>query len=374
MPETANLSHADVAKLLHDPNTDNRAMAASKVADAFSSASLSAEERAIAEDIFRVMLKDAAVRVRSALSESLKDNPDVPHEIAASLANDVDAVAMPMIQHSVVLSDEDLIKIISTRNEDAQKAVASRSTVSQSVSEALVETGTESVVSTLVSNSGANISSKTYDKVLSDFGDAEAINKPMTFRSDLPVSVSEKLVTLVSDQLRDHIMKTHTVSPATAADLLLESREKATVSLVEGGDQETVQDLVDQLDANNRLSPTLMIRALCMGDITFFEVALAKRVNIPVMNAYKLVHDGGRVGLQRLFDAAEMPPQFLVVAQAALDISKEMIETGGDDKDVYRKLMIERVLTQIEDDIDTENLDYLIGKLGGSEVQGRSAA
>ncbi len=368
MADETTLSSADVAKLLQDPNSDNRAAAAKKVATTFSGESLSDSERAIAEDIFRAMVKDAAVRVREALSDSLKDNPLVPHDVAATLAKDVESVAMPMIESSEVLTDEDLVEIVSTRSADVQKAVAGRSSVSARVADALVESDNEEVVATLVGNEGAKIDEGTFGRVLDRFGESEKVNAPMAHRADLPVGVSERLVTMVSEKLRDHIMTHHEISPTTATDLLLESREKATVSLVEGGDQRTVQQLVDQLAANGRLTPTLLLRALCMGDTTFFEVALAKKAGIPVLNAYKLVHDGGDLGLQRLFEVAEMPPQFLVMVRAALDISSEMMETGGDDRELYRKLMIERVLTQIEDEIDTENLDYLIGKLGSAQV------
>ncbi len=364
MSDQSTLSSADVAKLLQDPNSGNRAVAAVKVASTFTGANLSVNERAIAEDIFRVMLNDAAVRVREALSESLKDNPMVPHDVAATLAKDVESVAMPMIECSSVLNDEDLIEIVKTRGCDVQKAVAGRAVVSARVADALVDGNDETVVAALVGNSGATINEGTYDRVLDEFGDADGIKRPMALRSDLPVGVSERLVTMVSEQLRDHIMTHHEISPATAADLLLESREKATVSLVEGGDQRTVQQLVDQLDANGRLTPTLMLRALCVGDTSFFETALAKRAKIPVTNAYKLVHDGGNMGLTRLFEVTNMPPQFLNMARAALDVSAEMVATGGDDRDTYKKLMIERVLTQVEDEVDTENLDYLIGKLG----------
>jgi len=362
--DQSTLSSADVAKLLQDPNGDNRAVAAEKVASTFASATLSASERAIAEDIFRVMLNDAAVRVREALSESLKDNPMVPHDVAVTLAKDVESVAMPMIECSSVLNDEDLVEIVKTRSGDVQKVVASRATVSARVADVLVDSNDETVVAALVSNSGATLNEGTYDRVLDSFGDADCVKHPMALRSDLPVGVSERLVTMVSEQLRDHIMTHHEVSPATAADLLLESREKATVSLVEGSDRRTVQQLVDQLDANGRLTPTLMLRALCVGDTSFFETALAKRAKIPVTNAYTLVHDGGNMGLTRLFEVTNMPPQFLNMARAALDVSAEMVATGGDDRDTYKKLMIERVLTQVEDEVDTENLDYLIGKLG----------
>ena len=223
------LSIADVAKLLQDPSPENRAKAATSVGKTFSGNALTDSERAIAEDIFHAMLADAAVRVRSALSESLKENPNVPHDVAVSLAKDVDEVALPMIKSSSVLSDEDLIAIVETRGADLQKAVASRESVSASVADKLADTGNEDVVATLVANNGADISEETFDKVIDEFGENEKINEPIVMRDKLPIDVSERLVTLVSEKLQQHILSNHEVSASIATDLLLESREKATV-------------------------------------------------------------------------------------------------------------------------------------------------
>jgi uncharacterized protein (DUF2336 family) len=169
-------------------------------------------------------------------------------------------------------------------------------------------------------------------------------------------------------------MANHEVSAAMASDLLLESREKATVSLLKDGKSVDVEALVDQLHTNGRLTPTLVLRALFMGDTTFFEVALAKTVNIPVLNAYQLVHDKGGMGLKRLFEAAKYPSEALPMARAALEVADEMVRTGGDDRDMFKQLMIERVLTAVEDDVDTESLDYLIGKLKRVETSNGDTA
>lgn len=374
MSDSTSLSSADVARLLQDPNTDNKAKAISKVASTYGGEGLSDKEREIAESIFRHMLKDAAVRVRSALADSLKDNPDVPHDVAATLARDVDEVAVPMLSSSEVLTDEDLMDIVRTKGVEAQKAVAGRDNVSEGVADALADSDSEEVIATLVGNEGAQIKESTFGKVLDKFGDSEAVQGPMAKRGTLPIAVSERLVTLVSEQLRDHIMTHHEVSPSMASDLLLESREKATVSLLEGGEEGSVQALVDQLHANGRLTPTLVLRALVMGDTTFFEVAMAKIVNIPVINAYQLVHDKGETGLRRLLQAAKFPPKALVMARAALEVADEMMRTGGDNRDMFKQLMIERVLTAVEDEVDTENLDYLIGKLQKVEEGNTDAA
>ncbi|WP_374764561.1 DUF2336 domain-containing protein [Yunchengibacter salinarum] len=364
MANNDKLTSSDVTRLLQDPSDENRASAAERVASTFGLDDLSEQERALAEDIFRVMLKDAAVRVRQALSESLKDNPDVPHDVALSLAKDVDAVALPVVESSSVLSEADLVSLVKTRSSGVRKAVAGREDVTESVADALVDSRDEAAVATLVGNEKARISEATFGKVLREFADSEQVTTPMAYRGDLPIAVSEQLVTLVTDSLRDHIMAHNAISPDVAAELMLESREKATVSLLKGGhDTQTVKDLVNQLYDNDRLTPTLIIRALCMGDTTFFETALARRAEIPVMNAYRLISEHGDRGLERLMEKANIPIQFYEVARAALGLARETIATSGDSKEQFKQLMIERVLTALEDNVDTENLDYLIGKL-----------
>ena len=79
------LTEQDVAQLLADPSGRARAETAGKIAAGFNTGDLTAEERQLAEEIFRLMVQDAEVRVREALAHSLKENPGVPHDVAVSL-------------------------------------------------------------------------------------------------------------------------------------------------------------------------------------------------------------------------------------------------------------------------------------------------
>jgi len=361
------LSAADVEKLLQDPSTKNRADTAEKVGSAFAEASLNADERLIAEEILRSMTRDAEVMVRAALSESVKENPDIPKDIALTLASDVAEVAGPVLEFSSALSDADLLEIIQSRPSPAhQMAVARRENVSESVSDALVATDHEDVVVELVQNDSAQISEATMIKVVEDFGTSERINSSLVRRSSLPLTVSERLVTLVSDTLRDHLVTHHELSPSVATDILMQTRERATVGLVKPGvDVMDLEDLVDQLDSNGRLTPTLMLRALCMGDTGFFEAALARRAGISVVNAYTLIHDPGKDGFSALYRKGSLPEDLFPVFRAAVDVSEETEYDGGeDDQSRYRQRMIERILTQFEDGFDSEDLDFFIDRLG----------
>jgi len=369
LSDKLNLTREDVARLLKDPSEETRATTASKVSAAFGD-SLSDSERAIAQDIFKVMVNDAAVRVRAALSDSLKDNPEIPHDVALQLANDVAEVALPMIEYSDVLNDEDLAGIISSRDSDYQVAVAKRPIVSESVSEALAKTKNEKVVATLVANEGAKLSETTMNRVLDDFGDNEAVNAPLTMRKELPITVAERLVALVSDNLRTHILTHHELSANSAADLVLQAREKATVGLLDREDEKTdLTALVKQLNQNGRLTGTLLMRALCMGDMAFFEAGVAEIAGIPLINAYKLIHDKGELGLKALFDRCGFSQNMIKVTRAALKVIAEMEYDGhAGDVERFKHRMIERVLTQFEQGFDQENLDYFIAKLDSQQA------
>ncbi|MFQ5347066.1 MAG: DUF2336 domain-containing protein [Rhodothalassiaceae bacterium] len=365
MSEKSQITKSDVARLLSEPSARTRAETARKVGAFFAAAELTDTERAIAGDIFRAMVHDAEVRVRKALAETIKSSPDLPREVAVALAKDVHDVALPVIESARVLTDEDLIEIIGSDDEERQMAVARRATVSETVSDALVDTGREAVVSTLVSNEGADIAEATFERVLEKFPDSERVTAGIAKRSKLPLTVAERLVTMVTDSLRDHLIAHHDLPEAMATDILMESRERATVGLLgRGTKRQDMLGLVDQLHRNGRLTPTLIIRALCMGDVGFFEAALAKRAEIPVVNAFQLVHYKDEVALPRLFKRARMPDSLIHVARIGVAIAEELRETGGDDREKFRKLMIERVLTQLDEAIDGDNLDYLIGKLG----------
>ncbi len=158
-----------VERLLNDPSPLARAETAAKVSAVFAQHDLRPNERALAEELFRIMLHDTDVRVRRALSENLKDNPEVPREVALGLARDVEAVAVPMLHFSLVFTDDELVEIVRTRPLACQLAVARRAEVSPTVSDTLAETGNEEVVTTLAKNPGAEIADETYGKVIDMF-------------------------------------------------------------------------------------------------------------------------------------------------------------------------------------------------------------
>lgn len=357
-----------VEKLSKDGSPVARAEVAETVGRAIDAGALAESERRLANDIVRRLAVDVERQVRETLAQAVRRTPDLPHDVAMTLARDIASVATPVLSESSVLTDSDLVNLVSGDDETKQLAVAGRPALSEAVADALVAHGSESVVVAVVSNPGAALAEPTLDLALDRFPDSERVHAPMIERDTLPVAVAERLVAMVSERLKSELVRRHALPPDLATDLILDSRERATLSLVDDDSPpERVEDLVRSLARGGRLSSSIVVRAACVGDMAFVETALAVLAGVPVDNAGRLVHDAGRRGLEALADKAGIAARDKVVLRAAIEtIDETELGDGPADRDRFSETVIERVLTRFdtsEPGVSEEDVQYLIKKL-----------
>lgn len=378
MNEKPSLSQADVNALLTDPSPDGRAGMVGKVAAAISAVGVGTKERLLAEEIFRTVARDTELKVREALGAAVRTLPDLPADVVKKLASDVDSVALPAIEWSELLTDEDLVAIVASNNPQRQVAVARRSHISEVVSKAVVEKGGADAVATLVSNEGAEIAEPSLMQAISRFPTDVNVQTAMVDRPKLPPSVSERLVSVVSDKLREQLATRQELPGALATDLVLEARERAIMSLLaEGESGGDVEEMVHQLHKNGRLTDTLILRACCMGDISFLEAALAVLAGVPMMNAKILVNDPGGLGLNSLCAKAHLPKRLVPALKLAVEVALETDYDGLDnDRARFGRRILERFLTQFEEmgaGLSEEDVSYLMRKLDQFSEQAHAA-
>ncbi|MBI1243743.1 MAG: DUF2336 domain-containing protein [Alphaproteobacteria bacterium] len=356
------LSKEDLERLAADPSAQGRVAAIGKVASTWKAGSLTAAARVEAEKLLRVLAEDAVVAVRKALSDHLKDASLLPAGLAMKLARDIDQVATPMLLESEAFSDEDLMEIVASQGQAKQVAIAGRKSVSDAVAAKLVEHGDEKVAATLAGNAGARMSDATVERLVDRHGKSDAVQTKLVARRSVPLRVLEKLYNLASERIRERLLERPDMTSEMAADLAMHAREIATVDSSMSSQEEDVARLATHLHSTGRLDPGLVIRALCMGDLFLFEHGLAKRANIPIERARQLIYDPVG-GLKYVYERAYMPLDLYPAVRAALEVALETSYDGGPaDRERYRRRMIERVLTKVED-ADPDTADYLLARL-----------
>jgi uncharacterized protein (DUF2336 family) len=339
-------SKFDVENLRADPGAAARAEIAKRLGSDLDNTVLTGDELRKAQDIICVLAKDIEVEVRRALATSLRRSTRLPRLAAIAMANDVDTVALPILASSLVLTNDDLLEIVRRGSSAAQTAIASRKNVSEEVSEALVTHGDETAVTMLMRNATSQVNEKTLSLALDRFGQSDPVMRSMAHRPTLPIAITERLVTMVSDELQHYLVTHHNVPRSLAAQLTTSSREAAVLRVSEGHPEETMQSLAEQVAARGRLTPTLLLRALSKGDMAFFEAAFAKLASIPVENARTLIHDSGAKSFASLYKASDLPKNLLPAFRAMLDVIQATDPKSGQrDKEDLRDIVIARAKT-----------------------------
>lgn len=369
----ARLTEIDIRRLIQSSDEDERAEAAHKLCRSMEKAELDEQDRAAAQKILRLMANDAAELVRRAMTVTLKSSDLIPRDVARRLAADVDSVALPLINFSPVFADEDLIEIVRAGSAVRQTAVASRPTVSRDVADAVAEVGAETAVRALAANDNADIAEHALGRCVDRFGSSPEVIAALAYRQVLPLSVTERLVEMASEAVREHLVTRHSVAPETAIRLASFARERATVDLVDqASSRADLPQFVAGLNARKALNGSLMLRALARGQMALFEHGMAELAGTPHQRAWLMIHDAGPLGLKAIYDRAGLPPRLFQAFRAGVDTWRTLQAEGVDTTDdAFRQQMLERFLTQ-RPNAPREDLAYLMERLDQAPAPARA--
>lgn len=365
------LTKMDVKKLTQEPSAEIRGMLAAKIAQDFTASHFTEIESAIAADIFRILLKDASKQVRHTLSEQLSACGHAPHDVIMKLAQDDSDIAEPVLQFSPVLTDDDLLSIVQSTKEVVKLcAVARRNHVTASISDVLVSTYDENVLRTLFTNDGASLSEKSLTESWKIIASNQSLLETLVHRGGLPLTVAEKMYFVVSDDLKNKLVRKYKFTMPQAQKAAADAREWEMLGIVPAGgaiapaNDEQVEDLIDQLYISGRLTHSFLIRALCVGSLSVFEAGLARLAGVPRVNARILLMDGGALGFNAIYGQANMPEGFAEAVNTLLRISLEETEYGRNKQSDFRKRVIDRIYME-GFNRSVENMGYMLSIIGG---------
>jgi uncharacterized protein (DUF2336 family) len=366
-----NLTLMDVKKLTEEPSPRVRGMLATKIAADYQSGNFTDNEAAVANDIFRILLKDAEKKIRKTLAEQLSHSPNVPHDIIWKLAHDDPEVSTPVIEYSHVLTENDLIAIVrSTREVLKLCAVARRDGLQERVSDTLLESQNEQVLSDLFKNKTAKISENGLLDAWQFVSSNRSLLETLVHRGNLPLTVAEKVYVVVGDEMKHALIKQYKLGAPIAQKASTDAREWEMLGIIPGGgkidpsNDTQVEDMIDQLYLSGRLTHSLIIRSLCVGSLSMFEAGLARLAGVPRVNARILLMDSGSLGFAAIYKAAHMPEGFFEAIRVLIKLSLEETEFGRTKRSDFRRRIIDRIY--IENFHRTvENMEYLLSIIGG---------
>lgn len=328
-----------------------RAEATRALARAWLISDLSEDDRAAAEGALLMQLDDASPLVRQAMAEVFARSAEAPAAIVRALSIDQPSVCLPILEHSPLLIDADLVEIIATANCEMQCAIARRTNLPASVCAAIAEVGSPAAALELIENPSAELVPFSWDRIVDRHGHLAAIRESMLVLEDLPAATRVALVAKLSDTLAQFVVARHWLSADRAGRIASEARDRSTVNIAARSRGDDMGGLVRHLRATGQLTAGLILRALLSGNLELFDSALAELSGLPQARVSALLHDRGGASLNALLIRAGLPESTFAAFRVALEASHEtgFVDTLGNAARLRRR-MVERVLTHCETD------------------------
>lgn len=243
-PPVLNSSLVDLAR---ESSSEKRRQLLQEVSDLFvqGADAHSDRETMLFGDVLARLLDQVPVDDRAALSSRVATLEKTPRELALKLAEDEIQVAAPILQHSPALTDTDLVALASRKSQGHLQAISQRSTLSETVTDVLVDRGDKDVLHSVTRNLGARFSETGFATLADRASDDHELGEALSFRADMPIGIANTLVARLSPAARQRL-----------EHLMSQEREKLDAIL---GEARKEMEASRQANRRNRLDSKLMV-------------------------------------------------------------------------------------------------------------------
>jgi uncharacterized protein (DUF2336 family) len=244
---------------------------------------LNSREQVMVNEIVDELVSHAQLAVRQQLAEQLAPSSKIPRKLVLSLASDAIAVARPMLAHSPILTDSDLVTLVVSQGVEHARAIAIRASIGEALADALVITGDVTVMQSLAENLGAKISPKALSAMVNAARFAEELCKPVLNRPEMNAETAAQLYWWVAPEMRRVALKRFGVAVGQTEQSLEQTIDDLLSRYALDRDEDHVmQQVADWLQERDIRSTKSLVQILRLGHFRLFSIMLSRMVSLPL--------------------------------------------------------------------------------------------
>ncbi len=311
-------------KWVSEARVEERAAAATALANAFLANELPFEERCEAEAALTLLLDDPAPKVRLALAEAMALSHRAPPQIIAALSCDQPEIAALIIMRSPLLTEADLVDRVGSADPAIQRLVAQRPYVPMGVAAAIAELADAASCLSLLENCGADLAALSLRRIAERFGGHGALRAALLARRDLGADLRHLLMLRLGQALSSARLVRGAVGASRAERLSRESCASAAIALIDATRAAEHPALVEHLRLTGEITPAFVARLAAHGKMDFFAAVLARLAGRERARVNDVLAAGRDVAVASLLRAAGLDVALDAALIAALKVWRDI--------------------------------------------------
>lgn len=285
--------------------------------------------------------------VRAVLAEELADIKDLHQDLIFAIAADENPIALPFLAVTPALNAWHMQAIMRVGDDARQKTVARRPDIAADAVTFIVRAGNPAAVVALLDNPKVKLKVADLQSIYNRLPQAGEVVDRLLLRNDLPLDIRITQAKRAAVRMRQMMAERGWMPANDASDLVADAEEGAVLQVLTQADVAERMQAMNFLSSQNMLTPSLIIRAACLGDMAVLSAALAHLSGQPQPRVLGLLLTRGAAGVRSMINRSMLPTGCHAIISAACDVAAQAREEDIRlDADGFGRRMLEMLMLQ----------------------------
>jgi uncharacterized protein (DUF2336 family) len=302
------------------------------------------------DQVVPVVLKittDMDKHVRRVLADELVSIPKLNQDIIFSILADENDIAIPFLIKTPALNAWHMLAVLKVGDDARQSAIARRGDLTAEAQAHIIKVGTSAAVAALLDNGKVKLSGDDLQKIYGRFGQVGDVVERLLARADLPIDLRITQAKRAAVRMRQMMAERGWLPANDAADIVADAEEGAVLKLLSEAQGPERSHAFSFLVAQNMLTPSLIIRASCLGEIPVVASALGHLTGTTGPRVLEIAGSKGANGMRSIVNRSGLPITCFAVIAGACEVYLSAKDEGVKlDADNFGRRLLETLMTR----------------------------
>ena len=265
-------------------------------------------------------VRDVRVLLAKILVHCEKLHPDVLFSIVA----DEEDISLPFLAETPSLDRLRTMAILRVGDKARQLVVAARDDLAPDAISYIADQCDSEVCVALLDNDKIEINVKNYRRLYVRFREVPEVTEQLLKRDDLPLEVRILQAKKASANVQRLMAERGWIPANDAEEIIVDAEETTLLRILAGAGEDELDGLIPFLCRKSLLTPSIVLRAACSGDMRVVSRALSYLSSTPLKKVMRAVDEGSTMVLKGIYNRSGLPKNCFHIVRAAVDVSIDM--------------------------------------------------
>jgi uncharacterized protein (DUF2336 family) len=327
------------------------------------------------DQVVPVLLKlttDKERAVRATLAEELANIETLHQDILFAVIADEDPIALPFLAATPALNSWHMQAILRVGDEGRQKTIAARLDISPDSVAYILRAGSAAAVATVLQNMNVKLKPQELQQIFARVGQSPDVADQLMARSDLPLDIRIVQARRTAVRMRQMMAERGWMPANDANDIVADAEECAVLQVLKHASPAERIGGFKFLSSLNMLTPSIIVRAACLGDMDIVATAIGHLAGQPAERVHAMLMSRGGMGIRSMLNRSMLPTGCHAVILSACDVAAQAREEDVRlDADGFGRRLLEVLMLQFGTLVPRDQaklMDY-VGRFADDKVR-----